>query len=135
MRYEERGGDLKRNAFGAYRWPEVVDCQRNDSNRTPRGTKTTYHCACSTLVDHRIPNSVCIHLYNRGLSASRVSRVFSRVVGCRHCRLVHADSPRVSVRVLIYYYYNTSISEIEREREREKLSLLSSLTILLFISE
>lgn len=62
---------------------EVVDCRRDDSDRTPRSTKMTYHCACSTLVDHRIPDRPHSSLCRRG--PSRVPeflyRVFSRVVG------------------------------------------------------
>lgn len=78
---------------------EVVDCRRDDSDKTPRGTKMTYHCACSTLVDHRIPNRPHSSLCRRG--PSRVPEFLSCVFTCCWCRLIHADSPRVSVRVLI----------------------------------
>lgn len=78
---------------------EVVDCRRDDSDRTPRGTKMAYHCACSTLVDHRIPDRPHSSLCRRG--PSRVPEFLSCVFTCCWCRLIHADSPRVSVRVLI----------------------------------
>lgn len=59
---------------------EVVDCRRDDSDKTPRGTKMTYHCACSTLVDHRIPDCPHSSLCRRG--PSRVPEFLSCVFTC-----------------------------------------------------